>query len=173
MLAVEDLQKLLADLIGARPYCRSASARGIAPARHADRQIRPSLCCRAAAPCRCAASCKSPRKTPSRHHMDEVVVAGHVLAQQDQMAVPFAVDIAALVSANAARDRPRSRSPDGCPSPCRRGKSRSRRTSRRGRSARTRSARDSATRSTSCSMRHAPSSRLYSLCTCRWANGTI
>ena len=31
-----------------------------------------------------------------RHHMDEVAVAGHILAPQNQMAVPFAITIAAL-----------------------------------------------------------------------------
>ena len=32
----------------------------------------------------------------ARHHVDEVAVAGHVLAQQDEVRVPLAVDVAAV-----------------------------------------------------------------------------
>ena len=96
VLPVEDLEKFLADLIGlvhisvrdrARDRAREAGG-------HADEALAmPAQKLHVDA--RLHVKALGER---GRDHMDEVFVAGHVLAQQDEMAVPFAVDVAALVA---------------------------------------------------------------------------
>ena len=96
MLPVEDLEKFLADLIGLvhisvrnRARNRAREAGG-----HADEAL-------AVSAQKLHVDARLHVKTlgeRGRDHMDEVFVAGHVLAQQDEVAVPFAVDVAALVA---------------------------------------------------------------------------
>ena len=96
MLAVEDFEELLADFVGFvhvsvrnRAGDRAREARG-----HTDKSLA-VLAQQLHVDARLHVEAFGKRE---RHHMNEVFVAGHVLAQQDKMAVPLAVDIAAVVA---------------------------------------------------------------------------
>ena len=94
MVAVEDLEKILAQLVSPIhvPFRQRARDRARKAGGQADQAL-------AVLPQQLHIDARLHVKAlgkPERHHMDQVAVAGHIFAQQDQVAVPLAVYIAAV-----------------------------------------------------------------------------
>lgn len=97
MLPVKNIEELLAEVIRAVHITIRQRTRD--RARQTGRQTDESLAVRAQQlHVDTRLHVKALRET-ARHHVDEVAVAGHVLAQQDEVRVPLAVDVAAVTEA--------------------------------------------------------------------------
>ena len=94
MLPVKNIEKLLAEVIRAVHITVRQRTRN--RARQTRRQTNQTFAVRAQQlHVDTRLHIEALRET-ARHHVDEVAVAGHVLAQQDEVRVPLAVDVAAV-----------------------------------------------------------------------------